>query len=127
MVNREQDVIDRVNNERVSTGQLRDVFSLEPFEESMLNDTEDSFKIETVGHNAATVSGKLVKPVDGNEHFDLLKLQDEEPMDALDPTKEPPADWEPGPDEIMEVDTDVLVGPKWEDLHDGFGIAIADL
>jgi RNA polymerase primary sigma factor len=127
MVNREQDVIDRVNNERVSTGQLRDVFSLEPFEESMLNDTEDSFKIETVGHNAATVSGKLVKPVDGNEHFDLLKLQDEEPMDALDPTKEPPADWEPGPDEMMEVDTDILVGPKWEDLQDGFGIAIADL
>jgi RNA polymerase primary sigma factor len=127
MVNREQDVIDRVNNERVSTGQLRDVFSLEPFEESMLNDTEDTFKIETVGHNAATVSGNFVKPVDGNEHFDLLKLQDEEPMDALDPTKEPPADWEPGPDEIMEVDTDVLVGPKWEDLHDGFGIAIADL
>jgi len=127
MVNREQDVIDRVNNERVSTGQLRDVFSLEPFEESMLNDTEDSFKIGTVGPNAIPVSGKLVKPIDGSEHFDLLKLQDEEPMDALDPTKEPPADWEPGPDEIMEVDTDVLVGPKWEDLQDGFGIAIADL
>jgi len=127
MVNREQDVIDRVSNERVSTGQLRDVFSLEPFEESMLNDTEDSFKIGTVGPNAIPVSGKLVKPIDGSEHFDLLKLQDEEPMDALDPTKEPPADWEPGPDEIMEVDTDVLVGPKWEDLQDGFGIAIADL
>jgi len=127
MVNREQDVIDRVNNERVSTGQLRDVFSLEPFEESMLNDTEDTFKIETVGHNATTVSGNFVKPVDGNKDFDLLKLQDEEPMDALDPTKDPPADWEPGPDEIMEVDTDILVGPKWEDLQDGFGIAIADL
>jgi RNA polymerase primary sigma factor len=27
----------------------------------------------------------------------------------------------------MEVDTDILVGPKWEDLQDGFGIAIADL
>jgi RNA polymerase primary sigma factor len=127
MVNREQDVIDRVNNERVSTGQLRDVFSLEPFEESMLNDTEDTFKIETVGHNATTVSGKFVKPVDGNKDFDLLKLQDEEPMDALDPTKEPPADWEPGPDEMIEVDTEILVGPKWEDLQDGFGIAIADL
>ncbi len=127
MVNREQDVIDRVNNERVSTGQLRDVFSLEPFEESMLNDTEDTFKIETVGHNATTVSGNFVKPVDGNKDFDLLKLQDEEPMDALDPTKDPPADWEPGSDEIIEVDTDILVGPKWEDLQDGFGIAIADL
>jgi len=127
MVNREQDVIDRVNDERVSTGQLRDVFSLEPFEESMLNDTEDSFKIGTVGPNATPVSGKLVKPVDEEERFDLLKLQDEEPMDPLDPTKEPSADWEPSPDEIIEVDTDVLVGPKWEDLHDGFGIAIADL
>jgi RNA polymerase primary sigma factor len=128
MVNREQDVIDRVKHDRVSTGQqLRDVFSLEPFEESMLNDTEDSFNIENVGHNATTVSGKLVKPIDGNEDFDLLKLQDEEPMDALDPTKEPPADWEPGPDEMIEVDTDILVGPKWEDLQDGFGIAIADL
>jgi RNA polymerase primary sigma factor len=93
----------------------------------MLNDTEDSFNIDTVGHNATTVSGKLVKPIDGNEDFDLLKLQDEEPMDALDPTKEPPADWEPGPDEMMEVDADLLVGPKWEDLQDGFGIAIADL
>jgi len=127
MVNREQDVIDRVNNERVSTGQLRDVFSLEPFEESMLNDTEDTFKIETVGHNATTVNGKFVKPIDGNKDFDLLKLQDEEPMDALDPTKDPPADWEPGPDEMIAVDTDILVGPKWEDLQDGFGIAIADL
>jgi RNA polymerase primary sigma factor len=124
MVNREQDVIDRVGNERVSPGQLRDVFSLEPFEESLLNDTEDTFKIETVGHNVSTVSGMLVKPLDGNEHFDLLKLQDDEPMDALDPTKEPPADWEPGPDEIMEVDTEILAGP---DLQEGFGIAIADL
>src|SRR2546421_1984511 len=27
----------------------------------------------------------------------------------------------------MEVDTDILAGPKWEELQDGFGIAIADL
>lgn len=127
MVNQEQDVIDRVDNQRVSTGRLRDVFSLEPFEELMLNDAEDPFKIETVGHGAVPINGKLVKPIDSNEHFDLLKLQDEEPMDPLDPTKEPPADWEPGPDEIMEVDTEILMGPKWEDLQDGFGIAIADL
>ena len=126
MVNREQDVIDRVKSDRISAGQLRDVFSLEAFEESMLNDAEDGFNIGTVGHNATAVSGKLVKPIDGNEDFDLLKLQDEEPMDALDP-KEPPADWEPGPDEMIEVDADLLVGPKWEELQDGFGIAIADL
>jgi RNA polymerase primary sigma factor len=127
MVNQEQDVIDRVDDDHFSTGQLRDVFSLEPFEVSMLNGTENSFNIGIGGHNAPTVGGQLVKPIDSDERFDLFRLQDEEPMNALDPTKEPPTDWEPGPDEMMEVDTDVLAGPKWEDLHDGFGIAIADL
>jgi RNA polymerase primary sigma factor len=28
---------------------------------------------------------------------------------------------------MIEVDADLLVGPKWEELQDGFGIAIADL
>jgi RNA polymerase primary sigma factor len=42
-------------------------------------------------------------------------------MDALDPTKEPPADWEPGPDDV------VLTDPKWDDLQDGLGIVVADL
>jgi len=48
-------------------------------------------------------------------------------MDALDPTKEPPADWEPGPEEIVDIDAEILAGPKWEELQDGFGIAVADL
>ena len=40
------------------------------------------------------------------------KLQDEEPMDALDPTEKPPADWEPGPED--EVDAMVMANSKWE-------------
>jgi len=130
MVNREQDVIDRVHDERVivSTGPLQDVFTLEPFDESMLNDTENVFDIDTAGHPAhAPVSGSLVTPVDDEEPFDLFKLQDEEPMDALDPTKEPPADWEPGPEDVVEVDTEVLADAKWDELQDGLGIAVADL
>lgn len=126
MVNREQDVIDRVHSGHVSVGPLRDVFTLEPFEESMLNDTENVFEIDTVGHHAhVAVSGSLVAPLDDHEPFDLFKLQDEEPMDALDPTKEPPADWEPGPEDV--VDTEALVDHKWEELQDGFGIVVADL
>ena len=128
MVNREQEVMDRVHNERgtVSTEPLRDVFKLDPFEESMLNHTDDVFNIETVGHHAqAAAGGSLVTPIDESEPFDLFKLQDEVPMDALDPTKEPPADWEPGPDDI--VDAEVLAEPKWDDLQDGLGIVVADL
>ncbi len=129
MVNREQDVLDRVQDEHVgvSTGPLRDVFTLKPFDESMLNDTDNVFEINSVDHHTPAVNGSIVKPVEGGEDFDLFKLQDEEPMDALDPTKEPPADWEPGPDDVVEVDAEVLVDPKWEDLQDGLGIAVADL
>jgi RNA polymerase primary sigma factor len=132
MVNREQDVmdrvkVDRVNSERVRTGPLQEVFSLEQYDESMLNDRE-VFDIDTVGHHATAVSGNLVAPAEGGEDFDLFKLQDEEPMEALDQTKEPPADWEPGPEDVMEVENDILAEPKWgEDIQDGFGIVVADL
>ncbi len=129
MVNREQEVMDRVHNERgtVTTEPLRDVFTIDPFvEESMLNNTDDVFDIETVGHHAhPSDGGGLVTTIDEGETFDLFKLQDEEPMDALDPTKEPPADWEPGPDDV--VDAEVLTDPKWDDLQDGLGIVVADL
>ncbi len=37
-------------------------------------------------------------------------------------TKEPPTDWEPGPD-----DAEVMANTKWDDLHDGLGIVVADL
>ncbi len=128
MVNREQEVMDRVHDGRgtVTTEPLRDVFTLDPFDESMLSHTDDVFDIETVGHHAQpSDGGSLVTAIDGSETFDLFKLQDEEPMDALDPTKEPPADWEPGPDDV--VDAEVLTDPKWDDLQDGLGIVVADL
>ena len=127
MVNREQDVIDRVQQEHVSTGTLQNMFELEPFDESMLNNAENDFDIDAVGraHTHATMGESLITPiVEDGESFDLFKLQDEEPMDALDTSKEPPADWEPEPGEI---DAEVLADPKWEELQDGFGIAIADL
>jgi RNA polymerase primary sigma factor len=105
------------------------MFSIEHFKESLLSDTEEKvFEVDTMGHHAHTaVSGSLVTPVDVDEQesFDLFsKLQDEEPMDALDPTKEPPADWEPGPEDEVE---DVMANAKWDELHDGFGIVVADL
>ena len=127
MVNREQEVIDRVHSDRVvSTEPLREMFSIEHFKEPLLSDTEEKvFEVDTMGHHAHTaVSGSLVTPVDVDEQesFDLFsKLQDEEPMDALDPTKEPPADWEPGPEDEVE---DVMAHAKWDD---GFGIVVADL
>ena len=130
MVHREQEVIDRVHSDRVvSTEPLREMFSIEHFKEPLLSDTEEKvFEVDTMGHHAHTaVSGSLVTPVDVDEQesFDLFsKLQDEEPMDALDPTKEPPADWEPGPEDEVE---DVMANAKWDDLHDGFGIVVADL
>src|SRR6266568_5087014 len=126
MVNQEQDVMDRVHNGHVRTDALRDMFTLEPFDESMLHDTDAVFDIDAVGHHAhATAAGTLVAPIDESEPFDLFKLQDEEPMDALDPTKEPPADWEPGPED--EMDAEVMANAKWDELHDGFGIVVADL
>jgi len=91
----------------------------------LLRGTEHVFDINTVGHHTqATASGSLLTPVDEQESFDLFsKLQDEESMDALDSTKEPPADWEPGPED--EVDN--MANAKWDDLRDGFGIVVADL
>ncbi len=137
MVNREQDVMDRVEEERESgivlgglgdTRPLRDVFLLDRFDESMLNDTENVFGVDAVGHHTQAASGGLATPIEEHEPFDLFKLQDEEPMDTLDPTKEPPADWEPGPEDVEVIaDAEVMVDPKWEELQDGFGIVVADL
>jgi RNA polymerase primary sigma factor len=126
MVNREQEVIDQVQIESVvNTEPLREVFSIKSYDEPLMRGTEIVFEIDTIGHQAqTTASGSLAAPVDEQESFDLFsKLQDEESMDALDPTKEPPADWEPGP----EDEADMMVNAKWDDLHDGFGIVVADL
>jgi RNA polymerase primary sigma factor len=128
MVNREQEVMDRVQDGHIITEPLKDVFEIEVFEETVLKHTDTVFEIDASGHRAhATANGSLLAPIDGSETFDLFKLQDEEPMDALDSTKEPPADWEPGPEDVVDVDAEVLADPKWDDMQDGFGIAIADL
>ena len=130
MVNREQDVMDRVHNDRILTGSvvpLHDVFAIEPFDdEHMLSHTDTVFAIDAIGHGVHDVGGGgLITPLRDSETFDLFKLQDEEPMDALDPTKEPPADWEPGPEDVAEVE--VMEDAKWDELPDAFGIAISDL
>ncbi|GLV58120.1 RNA polymerase sigma factor RpoD [Dictyobacter sp. S3.2.2.5] len=134
MVNRDQEVMDRVHNDHgnvstISTGPLNNVFDLEHFDmdESMLNDTADVFNIDSVGHHAHVPAASVTVPAEKSEEFDLFKLQDEEPMEALDPTKEPPADWEPGPEEVAEVDAEILADPKWDELGDGLGIVVADL
>jgi len=118
MVNREQEVLDRVHDERVMDAEpLSELFGIETFE---LSGTEDVFNIDTIGQAHAATNGSLVTPVDEHESFDLFsKLQDDEPMDALDPTKEPPADWEPGPEDV----DDALANARWDDL----GIVVADL
>ncbi|WP_307811660.1 RNA polymerase sigma factor RpoD [Ktedonobacter robiniae] len=121
--------MDRVQSGHVSTGSLGNVFEMETFNETLLNDTESVFDIEAIGraHQEATGNASSAALGAEGESFDLFKLQDEESMDALDPNKEPPADWEPSPEEMNDVDAEVLADPKWEDLQDGFGIAVADL
>ena len=128
MVNQEQEVLELVDNERVSvnTEPLRDtMFAVRSFDESLLSGKDGVFDIDTIGDAHVTTGGSFVTPADEAEPYDLFKLQDEESMDALDSSKEPPADWEPGPED--EVDVEVISQAKWDDLHDGFGIAVADL
>jgi len=137
MVNQDQDVMDRIHKDHgsvstVSTGPLHEVFKFEQFtmDDAALNATHDVFPMETVGHHSHNAAaGNLVAPVKEREEFDLFKLQDDESMDALDATKEPPADWdeEPGPEDVAEVDAEILADPKWDDLNDGLGIIVADL
>ena len=129
MVNQEQEVLELVNNERVvHTEPLNDtMFTVGSFvDESILGGKDEVFEIDTIGLDAhATTGGSFVSPAGQSEPYDLFKLRDEEAMDALDPTKEPPVDWEPGPED--EVEVEAMVHTKWDDLHDGFGIVVADL
>jgi RNA polymerase primary sigma factor len=106
----------------VSTEPLK-LFTGGRFETSIIGESDD-FGINNVGYDAhATTGGSLVTPVDTSESFDLFsKLQDEEPMD---PSKEPPVDWEPGPEDVDVVE--VMADEKWDDLQDSLGIAVADL
>src|SRR6266704_2655091 len=128
MVNQEQEVLELelVENEHVNTEPLNGtMFVVGSFDESMLGRKDDVFDIDTIGDAHSTPGGSFVTPVGDAESFDLFKLQDEEAMDALDPTKGPPAGWEPGPED--DVDAEVITRTKWDDLHDGLGIVVADL
>jgi RNA polymerase primary sigma factor len=127
MVNQEQEVLELVDNDRVHTEPLNDaMFSVGSFDASILGGKDEVFGIDTIGTDAhAATGGSFVSPVDDAGPYDLFKLQDEEVMDALDPTKEPPVDWEPGPED--EADVEAMAHTKWDDLHDGFGIIVADL
>jgi len=127
MVNQEQEVLELVDNQNVKTEPLHNtLFSVGSFHESILGGKDVVFAIDTIGCDAqAATGGSFVTSVDESEPYDLFKLQDEEAMDALDPTKEPPVDWEPGPED--EADVEAMSHAKWDDLHDGFGIVVADL
>jgi RNA polymerase primary sigma factor len=106
--------------------QLRDVFLLDNLDESMLSSTSNVFHDE--GHHTHSTGGDVTTAPDKNETLDPFKLQDEEPMDTLDAAKEPPPDWEPGPEEVELVeDAEMITGSKWDDLQDGLGIVVADL
>jgi len=128
MVNQEQEVLELelVENEHVHTEPLSDaMFVVGSLDESLLGRKDDVFEIDTIGDAHSTPGGSFVTPVGDAESFDLFKLRDEEAMDALDPTKGPPAGWEPGPED--DIDAEVITRNKWDDLHDGLGIVVADL
>jgi RNA polymerase primary sigma factor len=109
------------------------MFDIASVDESLVNDQKIFVDIDDMDHHGfAPTGGSFVTAMVEPEKDDLFKLQDEEPMDALDPSKEPPADWEPGPEDVVDVevemDVETMAHEKWEDeLHDGFGIVVADL
>src|SRR5947209_9125114 len=124
MVNEE--VLKLVVQDRMNTEPLSDMFVVGPFDETLMGSNDSVFTIGTIGgHANAATGGSFVTPVDTTESYDLFKLQDEESMDTLDPSKEPPVDWEPGPED--EVDVEEVAHNKWEELHEGLGLVVADL
>jgi len=128
MVNQEQEVLDLVGQARgeVTTGKLRDMFVVEAFDEgNLLGEKDTVFDISTIGsHSQGPAAESFATSVELPDSFDLFKLQDDETMDALDPTKEPPVDWEPGPEDVEDAD---IARSKWDELPDGLGIVVADL
>ncbi|HZS77835.1 MAG TPA: RNA polymerase sigma factor RpoD [Ktedonobacteraceae bacterium] len=125
MVN-EEEVLEFVKSDRMNTEPLSDMFVVEPFDDSMLDEKDAVFGLSAIaGHAHAAPGGSFVTPVEAPETYDLFKLQDEEAMDALDPSKEPPVDWEPGPEDV--VDVEVMAHEKWDDLNEGLGLVVADL
>src|SRR5579871_4832534 len=128
MVNQEQEVLDLVGKSRGDgeTDKLRDMFVVEAFDEEVILGEKDTvFDIGDIGsHTHVTSAESYSTSVEVPETFDLFKLQDEETMDALDPTKEPPVDWEPGPEDVEDAE---MAQAKWDELPEGFGIVVADL
>ena len=124
MVNEE--VLKLVVQDRMNTEPLSDMFVVGPFDETLMGSNDSVFTIGAIGgHAHAATGGSFVTPVDTTESYDLFKLQDDESMDTLDPSKEPPVDWEPGPED--EVDVEEVAHNKWEELHEGLGLVVADL
>ena len=126
MVNEEVLKLKLVDHDRIDTEPLHEFFDVGVLDEATLNNPDSFFNLGAInGHTHAATGGSFVTPVDPTESFDLLKIQDEEAMDSLDPSKEPPIGWEPGPED--EVDVEEMARGKWDDLQDGLGIVMADI
>ncbi len=118
MVN-EEEVLKLVDHDRINTEPLLRIFDVGILDEATLNSSDSFLNLGAIsGHTHAATGGSFVTPVDTTESFDLYKIQDEEAMDSLDPSKEPPIDWEPGPEDEVDVE---------EMAHDGLGIVMADI
>ncbi|HLX56929.1 MAG TPA: RNA polymerase sigma factor RpoD [Ktedonobacteraceae bacterium] len=128
MVN-EEEVLKLVDRDRMDTEPLREIIdlgTLDTLDVPVLGANDSVFSLGAIGgHTHAATGGSFVTPVDTTETFDLFKIQDEESMDTLDPSKEPPVDWEPGPED--EVDVEEIARGKWDELHEGLGVVMADL
>jgi RNA polymerase primary sigma factor len=125
MVN-EEEVLKLVDHDRINTEPLHEFFDAAVLDDATLSSSDSFFNLGAIsGHTHAATGGSFVTPVDTTESFDLFKIQDEESMDSLDPSKEPPIGWEPGPED--EVDVEEIARGKWEDLQDGLGIVVADI
>lgn len=127
MVNEEEVLkLKLVDHDRINTEPLHEFFDVGVLDEATLNSSDSFFNLGAIsGHTHAATGGSFVTPVDTTESFDLLKIQDEEAMDSLDPSKEPPVGWEPGPED--EVDVEEMSRDRWDDLQDGLGIVMADI
>ena len=98
MVN-EEEVLKLVDHDRINTEPLHEFFDVGVLDDATLNSPDSFFNLGAIsGHTHAATGDNFVTPVDSSESFDLFKIQDEEAMDSLDPSKEPPIGWEPGPD-----------------------------
>src|SRR5207248_10086672 len=102
MVNEE--VLKLVVQDRMNTEPLSDMFVVGPFDETLMGSNDSVFTIGAIGgHAHAATGGSFVTPVDTTESYDLLKLQYEESMDTMDPSKELTGNWQPVPEDEVDV------------------------